>query len=236
MLADSTARSQSFGSLAPGVIPPGALLGRIVDFIAEHLPGWRDFPERRKVEGEPQLTAQLRSYLNTMARKSIDFDRIQFSTEEPDSAHPSRRLDLAVQPCDDIIIVEGRRFTMFDVLLPMECKRLPIPKGHGRDEREYVTTTDAAGGIERFKLGLHGSSHSLGVMIGYIQEDEPAQWMVIINQWLRELGEADAFWHGEQLAAEPAAGAVLRLRSAHLRRAPAARIELMHLWVALGPR
>ena len=82
-------------------------------------------------------------------------------------------LDISVQPCGRLILVEGRRYTQFDTLLPIECKRLPmpIPGDRRRDEREYVTSgSGTTGGIQRFKLGAHGSSHSLGVMIGYIQD------------------------------------------------------------------
>jgi hypothetical protein len=233
MLADSAARSQSLGSLAPGVLAKGTFLVSIIDFIADRLPRWRDNPERRQVQTERELTAQLSAYLNSAARSSA-LDVVQFSTEVPDSVHKNRSLDIAVQPRCPSIVVEGRRFTLFDILLPIECKRLPTPKGHGRDEREYVTSSDGAGGIERFKLGVHGSSHPLGVMIGYIQDDQPAQWLRAINQWLLEIGEIDAFWRGERLVAEPVQGAVRRLRSIHRCRTRETSIELMHLWIALG--
>lgn len=233
MLADSSARSPGLGSLAPGVLAQGTFLARVVDFIAEHLPRWRDNPERPDVHTERELTAQLSAYLNSAARCSA-LDVVQFRTEVPDSVHKSRSLDIAVQPCGPPIVVEGRRYTLFDVLLPIECKRLPTPAGHGRDEREYVAAGDgAAGGIQRFKLGAHGSTHPLGLMIGYIQDGQPAQWLRAINHWLLEIGETDAFWRGEQLVAEAPAGPVARLRSTHRRSARGPSVELLHLWIGL---
>lgn len=231
MLADSSARSPGIGSLAPGVLAPGAFLARVVDFIAEQLPRWRDDPERPHVQSERELTAQLSAYLNSAARGGA-LDVLQFRTEVPDRVHKGRSLDIAVQPCGPPMVVEGRRYTLFDVLLPIECKRLPTPAGHGRDEREYVRSGEASGGIQRFKLGAHGSSHPLGVMIGYVQEGPPGRWVRPINRWLEELGEADPSWAGEQLVAE-AAGAVHRLRSSHRRAPRGSRIELLHLWIEL---
>lgn len=234
MLADTTARSPGLGSPAPGVLAPGTFLSRVVEFIAEHLPRWRDDPERPRVEAERELTAQLSAYLNSAARRGT-LDMVQFRTEVPDSVHKGRSLDIAVQPCGPPIRVEGRRYTLFDVLLPIECKRLPTPPGHGRDEREYVTSGAAAGGIQRFKLGAHGSRHPLGLMIGYLQDRPAEQWVRAINGWLLEAGEADAFWRGECLVAEPDTGEVHRLRSTHRRAASESTVELLHLWIAMPP-
>lgn len=236
MLADSATRSPGVGSLAPGVHAPGTLLLQIVEFIADNLPRWRDHPDRRPVHSERELTDQLSSYLNSVARRSLDL--VQFLTEVPDSSHRGRFLDIAIKPSGAPIIVTGRRYTLFDVLLPIECKRLPTPQG--RDEREYVIAGEASnfGGIQRFKLGVHGSAHALAVMIGYIQEGQAPQWLTRVNQWLAEVGEADALWADERLApVAMEASAVHRLRSLH-RRQPrgSANIELRHLWIALTDR
>lgn len=231
MLADTLMRSPGLGSPGPGVLTQGTFLARVIDFIVEHLPCWRDDPDRPQVHTEPELTDQLSTYLNSAARSS-PLDYVQFRTEVPDSVNKGRRLDLAVQPCGQPLIVEGRRYTLFDVLLPIECKRLPTPRGHGREEREYVSSGVSAGGIQRFKLGAHGSIHPLGVMIGYIQDDQPARWLGAINHWLLEIGQTNSFWADEQLVAEPTSGAVQRLRSTHRRSARGTSIELLHLWIS----
>jgi hypothetical protein len=236
MLADSRARSPGLGSLASGVHAPHTFLLQLVDFIAEHLPRWRDHPDRRAVHSERDLTSQLCAYLNSAARRSLDV--VQFTAEVPDSVQRGRSLDVAVQPCGAPIIVMGRSYTLFDILLPIECKRLPPPAGTGRDEREYVTVGDGstAGGIQRFKLGAHGAAHAMAVMIGYIQEGDAEQWLYRINRWLLEASLADSFWAGEQLTAVAAeAGAVHRFRSIHRREVHGGgRIEIWHLWIALA--
>ena len=232
MLADSAARSAGHGALAPGVHAPGTLLLQLVDFIADNLPRWRDHPDRRAVHSERELTDQLSSYLNSAARRTLDL--VQFLTEVPDSAQRGRFLDIAIKPAGAPIFVTGRRYTLFDVLLPIECKRLPTPKG--RDEREYVIgdAAGSAGGIQRFKLGAHGSAHAMAVMIGYIQEGQAPQWLTRVNQWIAEIAEVDALWADERLVAMEQS-AVHRLRSLHRRQARgSASIELRHLWIALA--
>src|SRR5262245_11766139 len=106
MLADAATRSLGLGSLAPGVHAPGTFLMQIVHFIADHLPRWRDHPDRPSVQSERELTAQLGAYLNSAARKSLDV--VQFRTEVPDSVQRGRSIDVAAQPSGAPIVVAGR--------------------------------------------------------------------------------------------------------------------------------
>ena len=145
---------------------------------------------------------------------------------------------MALRPSGAPIVVAGRRYTLFDVLLPIECKRLPTPAG--RDEREYVSSGDderSSGGIQRFKLGAHGSTHTMAMMIGYIQDGQAQQWLTRVNHWISELAGIDATWTDESLAlVTMREGGVCELRSLHRRPVRAgADIELRHLWVALAP-
>lgn len=235
MLADSAGGSPGVGALAAGLHAPGTFLATLVEFIAEQLPRWRDHPDRRAVQSERELTDQLSSYLNSAARRSLD--QVQFATEVPDSGRRGRTVDMAVKPSEAPIVVTGRRYTLFDVLLPIECKRLPTPAG--RDEREYVISGEegrSGGGIQRFKLGAHGGGHGLALMIGYIQDGQAQQWLVRVNGWMAELAVGDGSWAGEQLAPVVMDGeGVSQLRSSHRRVVrDGAGIELRHLWVVLG--
>lgn len=223
------------GALGAGLHAPGTFLATLVAFIAEQLPRWRDHPDRRAVQSERELTDQLSTYLNSAARRSLD--QVQFATEVPDSSRRGRTVDMAVKPSGAPIVVTGRRYTLFDVLLPIECKRLPTPAG--RDEREYVISGEdgrSGGGIQRFKLGAHGGAHGLALMIGYIQDGQAQQWLVRVNGWLTELAVGDGLWAGEQLAPVVMDGdGVSQLRSSHRRALrDGAGIELRHLWVALA--
>ncbi len=236
MLADLAISTPSAGALGAGALAAHLSLRRIVEFVAEQLASWRGHPERPPAESEAQLNAQLCMYLNGAARRSA-LDAIQFCAEVPDEAQRGRRIDLAAIPCGGTLRVEGRCYSEFQTILPIECKRLPTPSDdRRRDEREYVIGGEhtTVGGIQRFKLGAHGAAHPLAVLIGYIQAGTPEDWRGTINRWLAELADADAVWQGERLdpLAPPVAGAVARFISVHRRDAASSRsIELQHLWI-----
>src|SRR3546814_1117379 len=76
-----------------------------------------------------------------------------------------------------VIWIEGRQYTEYQTLLPIECKRLPTSTGTDRDEREYLYSRfSTTGGVQRFKAGHHAASHARAAMIGYVQgRDIPAR-------------------------------------------------------------
>lgn len=232
MLADAPTRSPGAGALGPGVHRPGTFLQAVIEFVVEQLPGWRDDPDRPQTRSERELTAQLGAYLNAAARGRLDV--VQFQTEVPDEVQRGRSLDLAAQPSGQPLYVAGRRYTKFQVLLPIECKRLPTPAEARRDPREYVTSEDMVqGGIQRFKKGVHGAGHGLAVMIAYVQADGSEVWLRRINAWISELASSDGSWESELLTEDSPRGAVYRARSRHRRDASLA-IELQHLWIEVG--
>lgn len=238
MLADLTDRTPAAGSLGAGVLAPNLSRRRLIEFVAEQLPHWRDRGDRPPAASEDQLNAQLCSHLNGAARRS-GLDAIQFCAEAPDDVHRGRALDLSIRPCGTTLRVEGRCYTEFETLLPIECKRLPTPDSDGRrGDREYVfSQKGTTGGIQRFKLGAHAANHTLAVLIGYIQAGAPTQWREILNTWLAELGVRDALWADEQLDVVASGAEVHRLASIH-KRLPAAGsdIELQHLWIDMRVR
>jgi hypothetical protein len=186
-----------------------------------------------------QLNDQLSSYLNSAARQ-LPLDAIQFCDRGPrQRLQRGRTVDIAaIRPIGAPIVVDRPPLhPEFDVILPIECKRLPTPAD--RDEREYVFSGDdtrSGGGIQRFKQGAHGRAHTMAVMIGYIQDGPASQWLARVNHWIAELELVDPTWTAERLAmvATSEAG-VCELRSLHRRPVrDGAQIELRHLWVTLG--
>ena len=92
---------------------------------------------------------------------------VHFHHEEPQGVRHSA--DFSANPIDAGWI-EGRQYTKYEPILVMEGKRLPTP-GSGR-EREYVASAAGekpGGGVQRFKLGLHGAKLSRAGMVGYVQ-------------------------------------------------------------------
>lgn len=236
MLADSPIIAQA-GSLDPEVQLPGTARFALVEFIADELPRWRDHPHRKPESSETALTDQLCDHLNSAARCSVGW--IQFRTEVPDEVRRGRAIDLAPKPCGVVLIIEGRRHTQFDILMPIECKRLPTPKEKDRDEREYVVTaTGSTGGIQRFKFGHHGSNHRVAGMIAYVQERTFARWLTQVNDWIGDLArETDSGWSASD-ALRPQkdnrAAGIWILRSRHKRGGGLEGIDLQHLWVKMN--
>ncbi|SRR5579871_2326391 len=237
MLANFPDPSLQIGVLAKDLHVPHTFLSELLAFIGDELPRWRDRPDRKKETSETVLSSQLCAHLNSVTRHAPGWDVLQFRPEEPDEKHRGRRIDLVAAPSGVNIWVDGRKYGDFDPLLPIECKRLPTPVSGDRDEREYVFSKfSSTGGIQRFKAGLHGSNHTFGAMIGYIQQDD--DWQRRVAEWidgLISLGEAG--WastdHLKSQAIDEGRRLVL-LQSAHKRQNSLPDISLHHLWIHMG--
>lgn len=238
MLADSPIIAEA-GRLEPEIQLPGTARYALLEFIADELPRWRDHPERKSETSEPALTDQLCDHLNGAARMSMGWSRLQFRTEVRDEVRRGRAIDLAPKPCGAVLVIEGRRHTQFDTLLPIECKRLPTPKEKNRDEREYVvTTTGSTGGMQRFKFGHHGAAHRVAAMIAYVQEQTFFHWLTQVNGWIRDLSSVtNSAWSlmdALQPLKDDSAVGLCTLHSHHQRGSGLEEIALQHLWIKMN--
>lgn len=237
MLADTPDTSVQFGALGSDVQKPATFRHELIDFIAGELPRWRDRPDRPAATAETSLTSQLCGHLNGVSRHSPGFDILQFRVEEQDEQQAGRKIDLVASPCGASICVEGRRHTEFDSLMPIECKRLPTPKGTDRDEREYVISRHSStGGIQRFKVGDHASTHSFAAMIGYVQEETTAVWETRVAGWINGIAGVESGWTAKDLLHldhDDSASRLRRFRSSHERQKSLSEIELRHLWLEM---
>ncbi|CAM5584792.1 hypothetical protein ACFSUK_00835 [Sphingobium scionense] len=238
MLADEGERGRPAGALSVGIHQPGEWLSALVGFIGGALAGWRDDPAREAATGETKLTAQLCSRLNSLSRHAPGWDFIQFKREEPDEADGRRAIDLAVAPSGAIIWIEGREYTEYRTLLPIECKRLPTPAAADRDEREYlISRFSSTGGIQRFKAGHHGGSHSRAAMIGYVQVNDIPHWKQQLDSWVDAIvGDTVENWSVTDklaLLGHDAAQRLAFLRSHHQRLAGLSPIQIDHLWIEM---
>ena len=238
MLANNPDIPVHFGSFDRNVQKPATFRYELLNFIADELPHWRDRLDRPTATAETHLTSQLCAHLNGVARRSIGWDILQFKVEEPDEQHKGRKIDLVASPSDAIIWIEGRTYTEFESLMPIECKRLPTPQGKNRDEREYVINEHSStGGIQRFKAGHHGAAHTLGAMIGYIQEESTANWQTRVAGWINDLAGTEDGWTLNDALHVEREDAMLRLvvlRSSHERLGGLPEIELRHLWLQMN--
>ncbi len=181
MAKSSTNFSSGYGKLTHGP-QANALVDRTLDFVRDELPGWRDDKDRKVETDEEALNAQLCKYLNSRARQ-LPLP-VLFHHEEKQTQR--RRVDISAGPAENGF--SGQIYqSIYDPFLVFEGKRLPPPGGKAR-EREYVTGEELfSGGVQRFKLGMHGALINTAAMIGYIQEDDSSQWFKRINEWIIDL-------------------------------------------------
>jgi len=230
-------RKQATGKITSG-LAPGTLALKTIDFVQEQLPSWRDDTSRPNEKSEKKLNLQLCKFLDAKARN--DFPMIRFDHEEYQSGR--RSVDISSSRVAKITI-GAILYTIYDTVIVFECKRLPAPR---RDrEKEYVTggAKRKKGGIQRFKLGLHGASHDIAAMIGYIQKRSAREWHNEINKWIVELSSgtiADVcVWDKSEILGileEDYVMGIANCRSTHNRigSVRSSRISIHHLWITMN--
>lgn len=165
---------------------------------------------------------------------------VRFDHEEYQSSY--RRADLSMSTVESTII-GARLHTIYDPILVLECKRLPAPS-HDR-EKEYVTggKESTSGGIQRFKLGVHGEDLTLAAMIGYLQQNSASDWHREINAWILELCSGairdGCAWNERETLSplkEDVSKGVSSCWSVHGRTGSrlSNEIEIHHLWIAMN--
>ena len=85
-------------------------------------------------------------------------------------------------------------------LFSVECKRLPSPKKHR--EREYVIGNKHNGGIERYKIGIHGKGLTECGLLGFVEKNDFNFWNKSINLWIYDLTKANLDWKEDEVLSE----------------------------------
>lgn len=228
-------RRSEAGRITRGIVPD-TLAMKTLAFVQQQLPRWRDTPNRPEADAEEELNSQLCKHLNVVAPR--EFPMVHFSHEERQPGR--RRVDLAANPVAPTVIA-GKKYSEFDPFLMIEGKRLPAPSKDR--EREYVTGFEKrSGGIQRFKLGLHGSTVPSAAIVGYVQRGNCGKWFHSVNEWISELGslEDEVTWNETDLLQEfvgDSSTGSARCFSMHSRsESSSLRIHLTHLWIEMKRR
>lgn len=238
MLADLPKSLDGGGKLGDDVQAPHDFIESLITFVADQLPLWRMDPDRPAVDSESELTEHLCDYLSGACRKS-SWDDIQFRTEVRDEAQAGRSVDLAPKPCGCALVIGPRRYSKYEKLFPIECKSFPTPNGgKQRDEREYVYSgISTTGGIQRFKAGHHGATHTFGAMIGYIQDKTSSHWYAEVCKWIDNLAAGGVIgWSASDRLNQRRCvlpQGVTMFDSTHVRATPLENISLRHMWLLM---
>ncbi len=224
----------SCGKITEGV--ETSLVAQTLKFVQDELPLWRDDQTRPQEESEERLNAQLCKFLNVAAADR--FPMIHFHHEEQQA--PRRRVDISANPIT-IQFIGAKQYTIYEPFIVFEGKRLPAPS---RDrEQEYVTGgAEKSGGIQRFRLGLHGEKLRDAVMIGYVQNGSRKHWFNQINAWIDELADDlsldDLKWSTRDRLTNfiSLSSRTSSSDSSHDRvNSVSAKIRLRHYWVEMHP-
>lgn len=221
----------SSGRISAGLVL-GTLAEKTVAFVKEQLVGWRDDPTRPHESAEPRLNAQLCKFLNAFARSR--FPMIAFNHEE---RQPGRHAtDMSVTMGRVEAVSPGAN--IYDPFLLIEGKRLPAPATDR--EQEYLTGfARRSGGIQRFKLGLHGAGMSRGMIVGYVQAGALAEWFRTLNTWIGALAreapnDHDAWEASEKLHSFGETPDGMAVCDSEHARASGDPVQLHHAWIDMS--
>jgi len=227
--------ASSHGRITQG--PTTSLVEQTLEFVFSELAGWRDDSDRTSEDAEERLNGQLCKYLNVTAANR--FPMVYFHHEEKQTG--TRRVDISALPKKGIVL--GLTYhSIYEPFVVLEGKRLPAPSNDR--EREYVTgRPKQSGGIQRFKLSLHGARHSMAAIVGYVQSGTLQEWLAKINEWIATEAEnqsvsGESWSMAEQLLDfdEVTSSRTSSAFSVHPRTggATSSEIKLRHLWVAMA--
>lgn len=134
-------------------------------------------------DNEELKNQQLAEIFNVIGSKNESISI--FASKEHVKKGSTKREDIYFYLADDertrIFYVEGKR----------------LPKSRSASKEEYVkgvsTTKKPSGGIERYKLGLHGEPERLksNGIIAYIENKTVSEWQEIINKSIKEQYPSD---------------------------------------------
>ncbi|NBG66876.1 hypothetical protein [Acidiluteibacter ferrifornacis] len=116
-------------------------------------------------------------------------------------------------------------------IFSVECKRLPAPEA--AREKEYVYGIYNNGGIERYKTEKHGKGLNDCGLLGYIEKDNPKQWLTKINKWITDIALTNKSWSADESLSEIESNVeYCFLESIALRKTD--DLKLIHLWINLN--
>lgn len=201
----------------------------VVEFLKTHLPKFAEFILNANIENENGLNSQLSRFITNAAAQEIFFAEREIMEDETRGDSPAVDIgihlkveDIGIDP-PLITVFEGKRLT---TKLPNKrCREYVI--GHEKGGKHIH-----CGGIERFKLAIHGGKLNYAGMIGYLQDGTPD--IGKINVWICDLCSQpfDPAWsEREQLTPGKIDGRVAKYSSIVNR--VGSELNLTHLWLNL---
>lgn len=210
---------------------PNTLFCTVVEFLKAHLPQFAESLLHTDINNENGLNSRLSRFITNTADQEMFFAERESMEDETRGGSPATDIGIYLKVVDCSIDAP--------LITVLEGKRLTKSLGAER-RREYVIGHDKkgkhtpCGGIERFKLSIHGRRLKHAGMIGYIQEKTPEYWHEQINAWISELSlqQGTPKWsEAEHLAPVATEGRISESTSTAYRQVD--ELHLTHLWINL---
>ncbi|MCP5064432.1 MAG: hypothetical protein GY936_18485 [Ignavibacteriae bacterium] len=115
-------------------------------------------------------------------------------------------------------------------LFIVESKRLPAPLPKTR-EKEYVIGDNKNGGIERFKLEIHGKGQVECGLIGFIEKEDFDFWKDKVNSWILDLVNTGTSWEKDEELSEKENNNNYAYLYSIAHRIKSIDLILHHLWI-----
>jgi hypothetical protein len=117
-------------------------------------------------------------------------------------------------------------------LMVWEAKILSTCLGLKR-EKEYVIGHKFNGGIERFKIGIHGRGQNKCGLLGFVENNDFDHWNTTINKWIYDLTKTTSDWKKDEVLSEIESNTdYCVLKSIAHRKED--DIYLTHLWIKIN--
>jgi hypothetical protein len=226
-------------TIIPGVMKgpdANAAIMDVVLFVESHLAEFPIIIAGRGIKDETRLNQELFGLLSYHTRKeSRLFMFVPEDMEEVKKGN-SPRPDFGVR----VFPKNSEFYYIQEPFFTMEAKRLG--QTDKNREKEYLIGREIngkyipRGGVERFKLSIHGKKLQYAAMIGYIQAYDVHHWQKAINGWIDDLITgiipSHALWQEkDKLLPMNQTPNTAKFRSQNSRSDDS--IILFHLWVNL---
>ncbi len=212
--------------------PLNAQFKAVVNFLKAHLPQFVKSILKTDIYNENGLNSRLARFITNAASNEVFFAVRESMEDETQGSSPAVDIgiylsvrDIQIDP-PLITVFEGKRLT---TKLPKKRTREYVI-GHEKDGKHIK-----CGGIERFKLSIHGKKFNNAGMIGYLQDGVPDNWQSKINSWIRDLCNQPfklAWSECEQLTKKETDGHITEYFS-NVNRADS-ELHLTHLWIDIS--
>lgn len=166
---------------------PDTQFHKVIELIKTCLPHFAKFVKNMGIDNEDGLNNQLSIFINNTAHNNKLPFFVERESMEDETYGNSPKTDFGVYLYAEDTSSPPPKITVF------EGKRLN--EKLGKRKREYVFGHTekgkhiSCGGIERFKLLIHGKNSNHAGLIGYIQDKTSGFWVGEVNSWISELSE-----------------------------------------------